>query len=148
MQIFADRIEFCWIHLRGIAHWRTLMGIRWSGHPSLAQCVGYRNTASSRCSWSLESVKESGNIRLAFDHIPLWRFVRILTLLGFIQVTRSSLHLRRLSDSDYNMLRTTAINVIRHLGVVGECNIQYRRYRNVRLRMSYCRRVLDQKTGH
>ena len=23
------------------------------------------------------------------------------------------------------MLRTTAINVIRHLGVVGECNIQY-----------------------
>ena len=23
------------------------------------------------------------------------------------------------------MLRTTAINVIRHLGVIGECNIQY-----------------------
>lgn len=30
-----------------------------------------------------------------------------------------------LSDEDYNMLRTTAIKVIRHLGVVGECNIQY-----------------------
>lgn len=30
-----------------------------------------------------------------------------------------------LSDDDYNMLRTTAVNVIRHLGVVGECNIQY-----------------------
>jgi carbamoyl-phosphate synthase/aspartate carbamoyltransferase len=30
-----------------------------------------------------------------------------------------------LSDMDYNMLRTTAVNVIRHLGVVGECNIQY-----------------------
>ncbi|KAG8915870.1 dihydroorotate dehydrogenase [Tulasnella sp. 408] len=30
-----------------------------------------------------------------------------------------------LSDVDYNMLRTTAINVIRHLGVIGECNIQY-----------------------
>jgi carbamoyl-phosphate synthase / aspartate carbamoyltransferase len=29
-----------------------------------------------------------------------------------------------LSDEDYNMLRTTAVNVIRHLGVVGECNIQ------------------------
>ncbi|KAF9004785.1 hypothetical protein BDQ17DRAFT_1408739 [Cyathus striatus] len=28
--------------------------------------------------------------------------------------------LQKLSDSDYNMLRTTAINVIRHLGVVGE----------------------------
>ena len=30
-----------------------------------------------------------------------------------------------LSDKEYNMLRTTAIKVIRHLGVVGECNIQY-----------------------
>ena len=30
-----------------------------------------------------------------------------------------------LSDEDYNMLRTTALNVVRHLGVVGECNIQY-----------------------
>ncbi|KAJ3100685.1 hypothetical protein HDU96_010250 [Phlyctochytrium bullatum] len=30
-----------------------------------------------------------------------------------------------LSDEDYMMLRRTAINVIRHLGVVGECNIQY-----------------------
>ena len=29
-----------------------------------------------------------------------------------------------LSDRDYHRLRTTAINVIRHLGVVGECNIQ------------------------
>ena len=30
-----------------------------------------------------------------------------------------------LSDEDFHMLRTTAVNVIRHLGVVGECNIQY-----------------------
>ncbi|XP_019753921.1 CAD protein isoform X2 [Dendroctonus ponderosae] len=30
-----------------------------------------------------------------------------------------------LSNSEYNMLRTTAIKVIRHFGVVGECNIQY-----------------------
>ena len=30
-----------------------------------------------------------------------------------------------LSDQDYNMLRSTATKVIRHLGVVGECNIQY-----------------------
>ncbi|KAJ1728750.1 Carbamoyl-phosphate synthase [Coemansia biformis] len=30
-----------------------------------------------------------------------------------------------LSDEDYQMLRTTAVSVIRHLGVVGECNIQY-----------------------
>ncbi|OLY78464.1 Protein pyrABCN [Smittium mucronatum] len=30
-----------------------------------------------------------------------------------------------LSDSDIQMFRSTAIKVIRHLGVVGECNIQY-----------------------
>ncbi|PVU85050.1 hypothetical protein BB560_007174 [Smittium megazygosporum] len=30
-----------------------------------------------------------------------------------------------LSDSDIQMLRSTAIKVVRHLGVVGECNIQY-----------------------
>ncbi|KAF2857345.1 carbamoyl-phosphate synth [Piedraia hortae CBS 480.64] len=30
-----------------------------------------------------------------------------------------------LSDEDYQMLRTTAVKAIRHLGVIGECNIQY-----------------------
>lgn len=30
-----------------------------------------------------------------------------------------------LSNTEYHLLRTTAINVIRHFGVVGECNIQY-----------------------
>lgn len=30
-----------------------------------------------------------------------------------------------LSNREYNMLRTTAIKVIRHFGIVGECNIQY-----------------------
>lgn len=30
-----------------------------------------------------------------------------------------------LSNREYNILRTTAIKVIRHFGVVGECNIQY-----------------------
>lgn len=30
-----------------------------------------------------------------------------------------------LSDEDYQMLRSTAIRVIRNLGVIGECNIQY-----------------------
>ncbi|KZC10488.1 CAD protein [Dufourea novaeangliae] len=30
-----------------------------------------------------------------------------------------------LSNKEYNMLRTTAINVIRRFGIVGECNIQY-----------------------
>ncbi len=30
-----------------------------------------------------------------------------------------------LSDTDYHMLRRVAIKVVRHLGIVGECNIQY-----------------------
>ncbi|KAI1287621.1 CAD protein [Halotydeus destructor] len=30
-----------------------------------------------------------------------------------------------LTDHEYNMLRTTAIKLVRHLGVVGECNVQY-----------------------
>lgn len=30
-----------------------------------------------------------------------------------------------LNDREYNMLRNTAIKVIRHLGIIGECNIQY-----------------------
>ncbi|XP_051501026.1 CAD protein-like isoform X2 [Myxocyprinus asiaticus] len=30
-----------------------------------------------------------------------------------------------LNDYEYNMLRNTAIKVVRHLGIVGECNIQY-----------------------
>lgn len=30
-----------------------------------------------------------------------------------------------LSDTEYHMLRTAAIKIIRHLGVVGECNVQY-----------------------
>lgn len=30
-----------------------------------------------------------------------------------------------LNDHEYNMLRNTAIKVIQHLGIVGECNIQY-----------------------
>ena len=30
-----------------------------------------------------------------------------------------------LSDEEYHMLRTASINIVRHLGVVGECNVQY-----------------------
>ncbi len=30
-----------------------------------------------------------------------------------------------LSNEEYMMLRRTSINVINHLGIIGECNIQY-----------------------
>jgi len=30
-----------------------------------------------------------------------------------------------LSDEEYHMLRSAAIKIVRHLGVIGECNVQY-----------------------
>jgi carbamoyl-phosphate synthase large subunit len=30
-----------------------------------------------------------------------------------------------LSDDEYHMLRSAAIKIVRHVGVVGECNVQY-----------------------
>ncbi|CAN0211552.1 unnamed protein product, partial [Discosporangium mesarthrocarpum] len=30
-----------------------------------------------------------------------------------------------LSNTEYHMLRETALKVVRHLGIIGECNIQY-----------------------
>ena len=30
-----------------------------------------------------------------------------------------------LDDEEYQLLRTVAIDTVRHLGIVGECNIQY-----------------------
>ena len=30
-----------------------------------------------------------------------------------------------LNDTEYQLLRTVAIRTVRHLGIVGECNIQY-----------------------
>jgi carbamoylphosphate synthase large subunit len=30
-----------------------------------------------------------------------------------------------LSDEEYHLLRTSAIKIVQHLGIVGECNVQY-----------------------
>lgn len=30
-----------------------------------------------------------------------------------------------LTDTEYHMLRSVALKLIRHLGIIGECNIQY-----------------------
>jgi len=30
-----------------------------------------------------------------------------------------------LSDADYHMLRSSAMRVARHLGIIGECNVQF-----------------------
>ena len=30
-----------------------------------------------------------------------------------------------LTNDEYHMLRTSAINIVKHLGIIGECNVQY-----------------------
>jgi carbamoyl-phosphate synthase (ammonia) len=37
----------------------------------------------------------------------------------------SCFYFQTLSNDEYHMLRDTAIKVVRHLGIIGECNIQY-----------------------
>jgi carbamoyl-phosphate synthase large subunit len=61
-----------------------------------------------------------------------------------------------LPDDEYHMLRTAAIKVIRHLGVVGECNIQYalnpesKEYRviEVNARLSRSSALASKATGY
>lgn len=61
-----------------------------------------------------------------------------------------------LSNSEYHMLRELAIKVIRHLGIVGECNIQYaldpksERYRviEVNARLSRSSALASKATGY
>lgn len=58
-----------------------------------------------------------------------------------------------LSDDDYHMLRSAAIKIVRHVGVVGECNVQYalnphkREYMVIEMnaRLSRSRSVVDFK---
>ena len=47
--------------------------------------------------------------------------LRVLLLGDSIVVAPS----QTLSNQEYHMLRETAIKVVRHFGIVGECNIQY-----------------------
>jgi carbamoyl-phosphate synthase large subunit len=61
-----------------------------------------------------------------------------------------------LDNEDYQMLRTIALKVIRHLGIVGECNIQYaldprsREYRviEVNARLSRSSALASKATGY
>lgn len=61
-----------------------------------------------------------------------------------------------LPDDEYHMLRTAALKVIRHLGVVGECNIQYalnpesKEYRviEVNARLSRSSALASKATGY
>ena len=61
-----------------------------------------------------------------------------------------------LDDCDYNLLRSVAIKTIRHLGIIGECNIQYaynpksREYRviEVNARLSRSSALASKATGY
>lgn len=75
MQILADRIEFCWIHLEGIG---TLENSLWGydGHGIRlwldALTLESSDTASNMSQHTVESVQESVNIPLSF--YPLCEF--------------------------------------------------------------------------
>ncbi|ORY29351.1 putative carbamoyl-phosphate synthase arginine-specific large chain [Naematelia encephala] len=61
-----------------------------------------------------------------------------------------------LSDDEYHMLRTAAIKIVRHVGVVGECNVQYaldpnsRDYRVIEMnaRLSRSSALASKATGY
>ena len=74
MQIFADRIEFCWIHLRGIgALENSLWGYDGQGIRVWLNALAIEAPASASSEPSA-SVKESVNIQLDFyplcEHSP------------------------------------------------------------------------------
>ena len=54
-----------------------------------------------------------------------WRISHCYLNLTYGSLYGSLCSSKTLSNEEYHMLRTTAINVVRHLGIVGECNIQY-----------------------
>lgn len=57
-----------------------------------------------------------------FDCLPWFFFASSISSTGDSIVVAPS---QTLSNEEYHMLRETAIKVVRHLGIVGECNIQY-----------------------
>jgi hypothetical protein len=75
MQIFADRIEFCWIHLRGIgALENSLWGYDGQGIRVWLNALAIESPSSS--DEAPQSVKESVNIPL--DFYPLCKFLRLV----------------------------------------------------------------------
>lgn len=61
-----------------------------------------------------------------------------------------------LTDDEYHMLRSAAIKIVRHVGVVGECNVQYaldpdsRDYRVIEMnaRLSRSSALASKATGY
>jgi len=72
---------------------------------------------------------------ITFKFLPQWLQTVFVLHPQALQLIALSGHLKgdsivvapsqTLSNEEYHMLRETAIKVVRHLGIVGECNIQY-----------------------
>lgn len=76
MQIFADRIEFCWIHLRGIGILEnSLWGYDGQGIRVWLNALAIESPSSP--DEGPQSVKESVNIPL--DFYPLCKFLRLVS---------------------------------------------------------------------
>ena len=77
MQIFADRIEFCWIHLRGIG---SLENSLWAydGQGIRVWLNALAIESPSSTEESRQNVKESVNIPL--DFYPLCKFLRLVSV--------------------------------------------------------------------
>lgn len=60
-------------------------------------------------------------LHVSFFNFQFLNFFSLIFLGDSIVVAPS----QTLSNEEYHMLRETAIKVVRHLGIVGECNIQY-----------------------
>jgi hypothetical protein len=70
LQIFADRIEFCWIHLRGIGTLEnSLWGYDGQGIRVWLNALSIENPSADDQTHVLESIKE--NLCIPLDFYPL-----------------------------------------------------------------------------
>ena len=73
LQIFADRIEFCWIHLRGIGTLEnSLWGYDGQGIRVWLNALSIEKPSSDDQTHVLESIKENLNIPLDFYPLCEW----------------------------------------------------------------------------
>jgi RAB6A-GEF complex partner protein 1 len=75
MQIFADRIEFCWTHLRGIgALENSLWGYDGQGLRVWLNALAIESPRPDNPSYPYENIKESANIPLDFYPLCMLAF--------------------------------------------------------------------------
>ncbi len=79
MQILADRLEFCWIHLHGIGSLEnSLWGFDGQGMRVWLNALAIEAPTSEEPAQTRKDVKESVNIPLEFYPLCQWIFFRNL----------------------------------------------------------------------